>query len=112
MTRMVDPLFKEQSFPKPKKRTGLRAFSKKARARQAALAEYELGGPCEAAVLAVCTGTAEHRHHKRRRSQGGGEDRANIVCCCNACHSHIHANPAEARALGLLVFGIDNWEAS
>lgn len=110
MTRMVNPVFKEQSFPKPKQRVGLRAFGKKARARQQALSEYPLGGPCEAAVLAVCTGTAEHRHHKRRRSQGGGEDRQNIVLACNACHNWVHANPAEARALGLLVFGIDNWE--
>ena len=110
MTRMVDPVWKEQSFPKPKRRTGLRASGKKARARQQALAEYELGGPCEAGTAGVCTGRAEHRHHKRRRSQGGGEDRKNIVLACHACHSHIHANPAEARKAGLLVFGIDNWE--
>lgn len=110
MTRMVDPVWKEQSFPTVKKRGGLRAFGKKSRERQAALAQYPLGGPCEAGTAGVCTGRAEHRHHKRRRSQGGGEDRANIALLCHACHNHTHSNPAEARKAGLLVFGIDNWE--
>lgn len=102
----------DTGFNRSKRRTGLRAFGKRSRDRQQALARFELGGPCEAGTPGVCTGRAEHRHHKRRRSQGGGEGRANIALLCHACHSWIHANPAEARKAGLLVFGIDNWEAS
>lgn len=67
------------------------------------------GGRCEARQHG-CTGRAEQAHHIRRRSQGGSDDPSNLLAVCGRCHTWIHSNPAEARELGFLRFGIDNWE--
>lgn len=110
MSRMVDPIPKTSTgFGLNRKRRGLRPVGKKGRARTQAMQQVPLGGPCEA-QLDVCTGTAEHRHHIRRRSQGGTDDRSNLALLCGRCHAWVHANPREARTLGLLRFGVDNMD--
>ena len=105
-----EPQWKEPSgFTRPKRPKRINPLGKRGRQRIAAMAATPIEGPCEADIVAVCTGTAEHRHHKRRRSQGGSDDRSNLLLCCHACHQWTHANPREARALGFLVFGVDVW---
>ena len=92
------------------KRTPLAKQSKKRQSEQYAYqkAKGELvaktGGQCEARVTGICTGYASDLHHLKFRSRGAsyvpGEDEARILC--RACHSWVHANTREARALGLL----------
>ena len=65
-------------------------------------------GACEARVVNVCTGGAEHAHHKKRRSRGGTDDGENLIAVCFHCHEWIHTHPADATALGLLT--VDNAE--
>ena len=106
-----EPQWKEPSgFARAKKPRRLNQLGKRGRQRIAAMAATPIEGPCEAHIVAVCTGTAEHRHHKRRRSQGGSDDRSNLLLCCHACHGWVHAHPREARALGFLRYGVDVWE--
>lgn len=49
-----------------------------------------------------CEARAEECHHMRRRSQGGTDDLSNLLAVCLAHHRWIHANVAEAMALGFL----------
>lgn len=42
------------------------------------------------------------RHHRKRR-RDGGDALSNVVLLHDACHRWVHANPAEARGLGLIV---------
>lgn len=78
----VQPIWKAPK-PKAKPRRPMRARPSEP------LAEW-----CRARVEGVCTGRAECRHHKLRRSQGGTDDPANTADLCDACHAHVHANPA------------------
>ena len=48
-------------------------------------------------------GRMEHTHHKLRRSQGGTNDLENLMGVCSACHSWIHAHPADSYAAGYLI---------
>ena len=59
-------------------------------------------GRCEGRVPGVCTGQAEHVHHIKLRSAGGDNTLANLKALCHPCHTWTHANPAKARAVGLL----------
>lgn len=62
---------------------------------------------CQAQV--VCDGSrAVHTHHRKLRSQGGKNDPANELKVCLDCHRHIHLNPAESFANGLLVHSWDD----
>lgn len=58
---------------------------------------------CEAAVADVCQGRAVHRHHVLRRSAGGSDDKTNTLDACAACHSWIHAHPADSYERGFLL---------
>jgi hypothetical protein len=58
---------------------------------------------CEAAIPAVCTDRAEHRHHILRRAQGGTDGAENTFDLCRACHDYVHRNVAWAYDNGLLV---------
>lgn len=110
MTRSVDPVFKEQSFPKAKKRTSLRAFGKKSRARRAAWAEVvehfrattSVCWACDVHHLPACTGRYEHTHHVLPRSAGGPDTRANALPCSDVHHRWIHNHPDQSYRLGLL----------
>ena len=57
---------------------------------------------CEARIPEVCRGWGDQAHHVLRRSQGGADDPSNLVWICHACHTHAHANVAEAVELGLI----------
>lgn len=57
---------------------------------------------CEATILGVCTGYAQHRHHVLPRSQGGTDDRSNTMDICSACHRYLHREPEWAYRVGLL----------
>ena len=63
---------------------------------------------CEAAVECDGKRRAAHGHEMRRRSQGGRDDCVhNVRLVCVECHTWIHANPAHARARGLLLKSTD-----
>ena len=53
------------------------------------------------------------RHHRKFRSRGGGDEVSNRVLLCGSgttgCHGLVHANPKDARVLGLAVA---SWEDS
>lgn len=61
------------------------------------------GHECQAhrAIAIPCAGRLVV-HHMRLRSQGGGHDLENLLTVCDAHHRHIHANPAESKALGFI----------
>lgn len=65
------------------------------------------GGRCEAAIEGVCKVRGTNAHHKQMSGQGGQDTAENLVWVCGSgttgCHGWIHANPAAATALGLLV---------
>ena len=42
-------------------------------------------------------------HHLKRRSQGGTHELSNLLCLCRTHHRYVHAHPAVAYRLGLLV---------
>ena len=47
-------------------------------------------------------------HHRKPKGSGGSSDPAihdadNLVVLCVLCHLHVHGNPAESYALGLMV---------
>jgi len=46
-------------------------------------------------------------HHRKLRSRGGRDTAWNCIWLCKICHEWVHANPAEATTLGLLV---PSWE--
>jgi hypothetical protein len=56
----------------------------------------------------VCTGRGEQIHHVVRRSQIAGHHADLMLDSCHACHTYLHANPAEAYEHGWLKHG---WEA-
>jgi len=63
---------------------------------------------CEACPKLNQPGTparrSAHGHELKRRSQGGADDDPhNVRLVCVRCHVWIHANPAKARDLGLLI---------
>lgn len=61
------------------------------------------GYRCEAR-LDGCTYTPQETpHHRKRRSQGGTNALGNLLAVCTLCHDWIHAEPAKARDLGLLL---------
>lgn len=63
------------------------------------------GGRCEAQESPGCPEgyhDGEELHHVIRRGQGGGHGDENLRWICGDAHRWIHANPAEARKLGLL----------
>lgn len=82
------------------KRTALKPTKPRGRARP----DERLATWCEAQTPA-CTGRAEHRHHRCMRSQSGGDERENTLDACHACHSYIHAHPAESYERGWLIKG-------
>lgn len=47
------------------------------------------------------------RHHRKLRSRGGADAPENLILACGSgttgCHGWMHANPAEATALGFIV---------
>jgi len=45
-------------------------------------------------------------HHRKLRKHGGTHDPENLVALCNWAHLHVHANPAESYANGLLIRGV------
>ena len=59
-------------------------------------------GRCEARIEGICTGIGVLAHHVRRRSQGGGDIAQNLLWLDDACHTWIHAHPAESVELGFL----------
>jgi hypothetical protein len=67
------------------------------------------GFRCERCGRGVTADTCD-RHHRQRREVGG--DRfPNLLLLCGSgttgCHGWVHANPAEARALGMIVSSAD-----
>jgi hypothetical protein len=70
-----------------------------------ALVKLRSGGRCEACSvhsLDECNGRGDQAHHVLRRAQGGTNDPSNLRWVSTDHHAWIHANPAEARELGLL----------
>ena len=59
-------------------------------------------GQCELCRQTFPLGLFE-RHHRKRRSQGGQNVMSNVLVLCRGCHLWAHANPREAKLLGLLV---------
>jgi hypothetical protein len=78
-------------------------------------------GPIPAALRALCVERDGNRcakcsgwraegmnlHHRQLRSQGGKNTAANLISLCGSgttgCHGWVHAHPAKARDLGLIV---------
>lgn len=61
-------------------------------------------GGCVARTLVPqvrCAGRIDP-HHALMRSQGGKDTLDDLIAVCRAHHDHIHANPAQSYALGLL----------
>lgn len=91
------------------RRVGLRKASQRQIRRQATLLEATealiewTGGRCQAQIPWVCSGPGVVAHHRRRRSQGGSDDLSNLILLCDACHGHIHAEPAWAADAGYLL---------
>lgn len=54
-------------------------------------------------ITVACKWRATEVHHRRERSSGGAHCLRNLLPCCAACHQWIHAHPAKARPLGLLI---------
>lgn len=54
-------------------------------------------------ALKGCSGRADHVHHRKPRSRGGSNSLANCCALCWRCHEYIHANPAKATELGLML---------
>lgn len=69
----------------------------------ATLVEARAHCNCEAMIPGVCNLRGEHLHHRLMRSQGGQHTAANLIHVCHLCHQWIHAHPARAYKLGLLV---------
>lgn len=109
MSPQVEPRFKVERKPKKPKR--LRRVGKKGERDREELAETKpvllerSRGRCEARTSSLCTGVGVHAHHVRRRSQGGSNDPTNLLWVCFFCHAAIHANPEQARELGMIVEG-------
>lgn len=61
------------------------------------------GGYCE---FPGCPRRGEHFHHRLMRSHGGPGTVENCAFLCRDHHGHVHANPAESYANGLLVRGV------
>lgn len=110
MTRMVEPVWKRQAFPKVKKRARIPAVSKKQRAKQHAWADVvehfqaktTTCWACDVHYLPACNGRYEHTHHILPRSAGGPDTKANALPCSRAHHDWIHDNPDPSYDLGLL----------
>lgn len=51
----------------------------------------------------VCTIRAEDVHHRAGRTNGNYLNDATWLPVCRSCHDWIHAHPADARAIGLLM---------
>lgn len=110
MTRMVEPLFKRQSFPKVKKRSRVPAASKKQRAKQYQWADVvehfqaktTVCWACDVHYLVECNGRYEHTHHVLPRSAGGPDTKANALPVSDAHHRWIHEHPELSYNLGLL----------
>lgn len=61
------------------------------------------GGYCE---FPGCTKRASHFHHRLMRSHGGPGTVENCAHLCVHHHDHVHANPAESYANGMLIRGV------
>jgi hypothetical protein len=63
---------------------------------------------CGCSVLNV----PSSKHHRKLRSQGGLDTADNLLSLCGSgttgCHGWAHANPAQARSYGLIVWRIRN----
>lgn len=46
---------------------------------------------------------AVHAHHRKPRSAGRDDSVPNLLALCRACHTHVHANPAESYRCGWLI---------
>lgn len=92
----------------PLKRTPLRRTSSKRRRGHRAWKRIvdqrliETGGGCEIGTP-DCTGAANQGHHRKLLSQGGANVPENCLATCPACHSWVHANPAEAYRRGWML---------
>lgn len=60
------------------------------------------GNRCEIQWPGVCTGREEHTHHVQLRSRGGKDTEDNLLRSCNPCHRHVHNNPVDATARGVM----------
>ena len=60
-------------------------------------------GRCE---FPQCMWRAVHFHHRLMRSHGGPGTAENCAHLCRHHHDHVHANPAESYANGMLVRGV------
>jgi 5-methylcytosine-specific restriction endonuclease McrA len=90
----VTPRFKEEREPS-KIRLAVRAAVQK-----------RSHGRCEARFSPDCAQVASEIHHKLRASHGGEATMLNLVHTCGVCHRAIHAYPASAYSLGLLIKGV------
>lgn len=59
-------------------------------------------GMCERCGTGIWFTTYE-AHHRKLRSRGGDDSPENLAALCSRCHSHVHANPAEATRDGFMV---------
>lgn len=72
----------------------------------AALVDARDGESCARCGVSLHV-VAGSRHHRKLRSQGGKHAPDNLVLLCGSgttgCHGWAHANPADARHVGLIV---------
>lgn len=65
------------------------------------------GRRCERCGRYIRDGARASLHHRKLRSQGGTDTHAGLVLLCGSgttgCHGWVHANPAQAQELGLIV---------
>lgn len=87
----------------------MRSMSSKRRERDAgyALARRKVWvraeGRCEGMVSKFCTRRCEQVHHKAGRSGDDPHRLDNLVGLCAPCHEHVHRNPAQSYANGMMV---------
>lgn len=89
----VTPYFKRGKPAKGRKATNvLRAVRQALLERASYTCEFDL-----------CERRGTEMHHRLRRSQGGDHTLGNLTLLCGIHHAWVHANPALAEDLGLLV---------
>lgn len=99
MTRMVEPLFKVQSFRPRKRAKRVRDFDREFEAVKPLVAQRSRGW-CE---VRGCDNRGRHHHHRGGRVGEGVNDPDMVILLCPQCDHRVTTDPAWAKAEGYSV---------